>query len=453
MVEKANRTVEDANEMTIRHYLRPEIKDTIIRVSQDDNKSRAGNGNFEKWYRNKRMSKTHFDLSNENDYNYLVNRYQTLYWTLNLFDSHFYTLNYSQQLHDNERIPKSNSAQISQENTSGYTFGVDIDKTKGHDIHDPKVIKAIEDMARFYVSEFKEHAPNSVYATFSGGGIHVYVHHKVFEPVFDKFELPSQRAEGFKLLCGIFALCIDDIKNRFFDKYPEHEEYAKPDSLNNAKRIFKSIYSIHRTQPYAVIPLDTNNIKIDFDKARLPIKEDVIKLGNVWYMEYDTDNAFLKHLKQYEPEAFNKVNHKTPTTTATTGEGEPLLDISTYPPCIKNMLEHKTGSTRALRFFASFLSDMRVPEQQASKMFYDLANKWNAATSNIFETSYGALHCARCEKLNDPVDVGFPNGNSIHNLDVCKPDVRCLQIGRTNPRYYTDRKANNERMIYALNNP
>jgi len=443
----SDKFVEDATETTIRHYLRPEIKDTIIRVSTDNKMSRAANGNFEVWYRNGRRSKVHFDLSYDKDYKYLINRYKTLYWTLNLFDKHLFTVNYSQRLSDNERIPKSNSVKISQENTLGYTFGVDIDKTKGHDIHDPSVIKAVEDMASFYIAEFKEHAPNSVYATFSGGGIHIYVHHKIFEPFFNQFELPSQRAEGFKLLCGIFALYIDDIKNRFFIMHPEHAEYAKPDSLNNAKRIFKSIYSIHRTQPYAVIPLDTNNIKIDFDKATLPIKQEVIELGNVWYVEYDTDNAFLRYIKKYEDEATAKINYKTSTTTATIGKGEPLLDISTYPPCIRNLLEHPTGSTRGLRFFASFLSDMRVPEQQASEMFYTLANKWNAKTSNIFN-SYGLLHCARCEKLNDPLDVGFPNGNSVHNLNVCKPDVRCLQIGRTNPRYYTDRKANNDRMLY-----
>ena len=354
---------------------------------------------------------------------------------------------------DHERIPKSNSPKISQENTLGYTFGVDIDKMKGHDIHEPEVIKAVEDMAQFFINEFKEHAPNSVYATFSGGGVHVYVHHGVFEPFFNQFEIPSQRSDGFRLLCGIFALYIEDIKNQFFELHPEHKEYVKPDSLNNAKRIFKSIYSIHRTQPYAVIPLETDNLKIDFDKARLPIKKDVINFGNTWHVKYDADNAFLKHIGQYEERAQNKVNRKIPTTSATTGEGEPLLDASTYPPCIKNLLNHKTGSTRALRFFASFLSDMRVPEEQASKMFYDLANKWNAATANIFETSYGMLHCARCEKLNDPIDVGFPNGNSIHNLGVCKLDVRCLQISRTNPRYYTDKKANNERLLYIINKP
>lgn len=452
MVEKANRTIEDANEMTVRHYLRPEIRDTIIRVSTDGNASRAGNGNFEVWYRNGRRSKTHFDLSNVNDYEYLINRYKTLYWTLNLFDPHFHTLNYSQQLPDNERIPKSNSARISQENTLGYMFAIDIDKGKGCDIHNPNVVKSIEDMAKYYINDLKQYVPNSIYVTFSGGGIHIYVHHKIFEPFFNQFEIPSQRVEPLSVLHRVMNLYIDDLSKSFFKIHPEHVGNVKADELNNAKRLFKSIYSIHRKLPYVVIPLDPDNIKINFENARLPINEEVTDLGKTWYVKYDTDSVFLKHLKQYKQAALNNVNRKTPTTSATVGEGEPLLDISTYPPCIKNILEHKTGSTRALRFFASFLSDMRVPEQQASEMFYDLANKWDAATSNIFETSYGALHCARCEKLNDPVDVGFPDGNSIHNLNVCKPDVRCLQIGRTNPRYYTDRKANNERMIYALNN-
>ncbi len=446
------KTEEDATEMTARHYMRPEIRDTIMRIATDGNMSRAGNGNFAEWYKYGRRSKSHYDLSNASDYNRLVARYKSLYWTLNIFDSNLYTLNYIQSLPETERIPKTNSTRISRENTRSYSMAVDIDKAKGTDIHDPTVIKAIEDMAQFYADEFRKHAPNSVYAAFSGGGIHVYVHHRVFTPFFQQFEIPSQIDAGMQVLCNIFDLYLDDIRKRFFDKYPEHEGQAKPDSLNNSKRLFKTLFSIHRRLPYVVIPLDVDKIKIDFSKAKLPLKQDIIDAGKAWYIEYDTDNEFLINLKQYEKAATTKQQKKEYVQSVPMGDGEPLRDMSQYPPCIRNIFNHPTGSTRALRVVASFLGDMRVPAQEASDIFYNLASKWNAETSNIFETSYGKLHTPQCVKLNDPIDTGFPHGNSIKSLCVCVPDVRCLQIDRTNPRYYTDRKANLGRLAWIISN-
>ena len=51
---------------------------------------------------------------------------------------------------------------------------------------------------------------------------------------------------------------------------------VKYDALNNSKRVFKCILSIHKKKPYAVTPLNRDAIKIDFERARVPLKEDMI---------------------------------------------------------------------------------------------------------------------------------------------------------------------------------
>ncbi len=52
---------------------------------------------------------------------------------------------------------------------------------------------------------------------------------------------------------------IKALSDEFFRKFSQYEPYAKGDELNQAKKIFKSIYSIYKKHPYAVIPLDVNN--------------------------------------------------------------------------------------------------------------------------------------------------------------------------------------------------
>ena len=61
--------------------------------------------------------------------------------------------------------------------------------------------------------------------------------------------------------------------------YSEYKNFVKIDHINGAKRIFKTIFSIYKTHNFAIIPMDPTNIKIDFEKATLPLKEEVIKTG------------------------------------------------------------------------------------------------------------------------------------------------------------------------------
>src|SRR5690606_15058116 len=83
-----------------------------------------------------------------------VNR--TLYWTLNIFDSAIYEVDF-------KKVEKAESAGISRQYTTGYTFGIDIDREHGNDIHNPEVKKAVDVMAQFYCNELIKYAPNSVY--------------------------------------------------------------------------------------------------------------------------------------------------------------------------------------------------------------------------------------------------------------------------------------------------
>jgi len=451
--------IENVTPATYAHYTRPEVMRTIQRIATDGVNTRCGNGNFEIWYKYKKnLPVTHFDLSKREDYLWLVGRYKTLYWSLNYFEPYLYGLNFDQYLPDHERIPKSNSSRISKISTVGYTFSVDIDAKKG-DIREPAVKKAVEDMAQFYADEFRKFAPNGVYVLFSGGGAYVHLHHKVFDEYF-KNPLGSYDEYVTALLNG-FGEWLDDISTRFYQLhpqlnpstgiYPEHPVKVGGDSLNGAKRIFKTIFSIHKSKPYVVVPLDPSDIKIDFDKATLPLKKDVLDAGDKWYRDYDTDGRILQEVRRYIEIAKIKKPKIEYDDDAKYERSETPIDIEKWPPCIKNMLalnECHEGKTRALAVLAAFMGQMGISEKDAYKLFTDIAKRWNASTTNIFESHFRIMRTPSCRTLTDSNNQGYPTGRSLKLLNVCKPDIRCINI--ISPRYYADKKANAERLKRKL---
>ena len=173
-------------------------------------------------------------------------------------------------------------------------------RTRNGDIHDPEVKKAVEDMAQFYADKLREHAPNSVYVAYSGGGIYILVHHMVFAPYFEKSRNTDNADVRLLILLDAFDSLIGDLDTEFFKLHPEHLGKVKADQLNNSQRVFKTIFSMHKTLDYAVIPLDPDYVNIDFERATLPLESEVIIEGQSWYSKYDDGTDFLNNvLKSY----------------------------------------------------------------------------------------------------------------------------------------------------------
>jgi len=444
--------VDTATDITREHYARAGIKETIIRLSHDDGGYRWGNGDGWGWYVRDKYEKHAVNLSTVEGYEHLVDHHRVIYSTLNLFNADIFNLDYF-------KIDKKESPVISKEHIAGYTFGIDIDKGHGYDIHDPEVKQAVECMGQFFTDKFRAHAPNSVYVLYSGGGIYVMVHHGVLESYLNQLNTKKERVEGFTILLESFKLVIEEIRVEYFKLHPDHIGKVKPDSLNSAKRVFKSIFSIHKKLPYAVIPLNPTDIKINFDAARVPLSDDIIKTGATWYNDYDTDGGFIAYLQPYieEVKAGNTMktfNSITPTGSIYNREYEkaahPIEDVEQYPPCVKNILNLEScgeGKTRALAFVAAFLGQMNVKKELAQRVFYGLAKHWQADTSNIFDSYYGVMRVQSCRKLTDKNNAGFP-GVSLCGLNVCDPDMRC--IGISSPWYYADKKANDSRLEWNI---
>ena len=257
----------------------------------DNGSFRAGNGNSWSWYKIQNGKKVKWCLANDTDYTKMALNFRTFYWTLNVFDPEIFCIDYN-------TIKTEDSPAISRKYTVGYTFAVDIDKEHGTDIHDLEVKKAVEDMAQYFSDRLRDYVPNSVYCLYSGGGIYVMVHHRVFDLFCDRFKNDPENPwdKMAKVLGDAFDFLIGHIQNEFFKLHPEHIRKVKADQLNNSQRVFKTLFSIHMKLDYAVIPLNPKNIEINFENDSIPLKPEVIKLGENWYTDYDDDKYFRSNL-------------------------------------------------------------------------------------------------------------------------------------------------------------
>jgi hypothetical protein len=89
---------------------------------------------------------------------------------------------------------------------------------------------------------------------------------------------------------------LAEVEDEFFRLHPQHKGKVKIDKINNQKRKFKTIFSIHKKHDLAVVPLDSNSIEIDFSRAKIPLSARVLEDGKRWYQEYDVSE--LENLKK-----------------------------------------------------------------------------------------------------------------------------------------------------------
>ena len=190
---------------------------------------------------------------------------------------------------------------------------------------------------------------------YSCGGIYVHLHHGLFAVDVGNTDLtPEARKEQFQILCKAYNQIIGEISQAFFREHPEHIGKVKFDQLNNQKRTFKTIFSIHKRLPFAVIPLDPTAIKISFEKASLPLSDEVLQEGAQWYQSFDPSEkeAVMGPLKD-KIRAVRAVTRDRPSGRAD-GEISKLeepLDLADFAPCMQGIIEEaedREGRHRAL---------------------------------------------------------------------------------------------------------
>lgn len=409
-------TKNTADKLTRAHYRTPAIREIITRHALIDSGWRALNGDFWIWYRHEGKGVRLFNVVK--DYDYLTTNFRTLYWTLNIFDEALYNASPRPRQDITPKSPLGTPA-----DTVAYMLSVDIDKGAGHEIEEPEAHAAVEAAAQYFIDYLKEHGVHeSVWALFSGGGCYVHIHHEVCRP--GPQATREDRSEFFTTATGCFNRLIERISEAFFEDYPEYIGLVKFDPLNNSKRIFKSLLSVHKKKLYAVTPISRDAIKIDFARASLPLKDDMIAEAGAWYSTFDPNEreALFKLLDEFrasEQEASHARHFKETWVSP--------REMETHAPCIRHVLETENkgaGKTRFAGFLSAYLYQAGLSEADAWEQVEKVSNRNGVQNArHIFESYYGRLSCPSCLTIQND-GTGFPH-LGLKGLGVCKPDEIC----------------------------
>ena len=412
-----------ATELTIAHYLRPEVRETILRYCQYEHGARALNAD-EHWYRGTDDINHTVALRGPADYEDTIKRGRTLYATLDILEQAIF----EQDSKWDKKAGRPETPLGTLADCLAFTLSTDIDGIG--DIRSLAVKQAVEAAAQFHVDYLRKHGiENSVYCLYSGGGIYVHLHHGLFSVDVGNTELrPEARKEQYQILCKAYNKLIGEISQEFFRKYPQYIGLVKFDQLNNQKRTFKTIFSIHKRLPFAVIPLDPTAIKISFEKASLPLSDEVLAEGAQWYQSFDpSEKEAVMGLLKDKIEAVRAVTRDRPSgsTDGEISRPEEPLGLADFAPCMKNIIEKaedREGRHRALAVLATYLYQMGWPEDKAFDLWLEVADRCGVE-SRIFETTFGLVSCPLCSTMLQDTG-GYPHLN-LFNMGFCVPDEHC----------------------------
>jgi len=407
-----------ASDLTREHYQRPEVREIISKFAlPGEGTWRALNGDFHAWYRYSKEGGLARLINATEDYDEITNAYRTLYQTLNVFDPSLWTV-----ARQKDEITSDNPLGTPSD-TVAYTLGTDIDKGHGSDIEDPETKQAVEAAAQFLVDYLKRYGIHeSVWVLFSGGGIYVEIHHEICKP-----NTTEGRAEVFELVTDRYNSFILHVSKEFFEAHPEYIGKVKYDALNNSKRVFKCVLSIHKKKPYAVTPLNRDAIKIDFERARVPLQDDMLAEAKAWYSTHDPAERepllkLLDEFKESEEGKKRSEHHFNEIWRSSTP-----ADQKDFPPCIKHILgiaNPGEGKTRFTAVLSTFLYQMGWDNEEAWSLVKAVSDHNGLGNADhIFDSCFGRISCPSCKTIQED-GAGYPH-LGLKGLGVCKQDEKC----------------------------
>lgn len=298
--EEEERTGDITTEDVKKHYQRPEVKDIILDWSNIDEPKKAQRAlvaSHRGWYQYRENKNGEAPQekalvpATEGGYDKQIKRMErqgdrSLYHSLNYFDPPVFR----EWVHHWPDEDKDEESPGGYKETVFYGLGTDIDlkdEDKVEDLDRDRTVTNAEDREwlekaiKFHVDWLTDHGISGkiIKPYFSGNGAYI-----TLDPSVIKLDCEPQKAEE---ICRGYNHVIKQIEKEFFEENPKAKDYIQFDALNNSKRQWKTPLSIHKSKPFACIPIimSYNSVLdpvIELEKAKLPLSDTVIDLANQW---------------------------------------------------------------------------------------------------------------------------------------------------------------------------
>lgn len=430
-----------ASDMSMEHYERPEVRETILDLCKFAGGLRGLNGG-DGWYvhQDGRMR-----LRGPGDFAGTISKERSLYMTADVFDPAVFDI-WERKTVGHDGMPKPEIPIGTRGDLVSYSLFADIDAVKDPDdegdgdgkkrskLYHKGRIEALEAAAGFMVRYLKDRGVAAgVGVLFSGQGIYVWLSPELSDMTevralanFDRDELD----EAFKIWFLAFNDLLADIEKAFFEAFPEHVGRVKFDKLNHIKRKVKCLLSIHKTLPFAVVPLDRDDIKINLEAARIGdhgLPAETLKSARVWLSTWKAAegerSALVKLLEPYRLRAAEDVTAKAKTSGEIRRSSEPI-PVESWCPFYRALLEFPggAGAHRVCGALATWLYQAGWSEEEAFQLWGPVADRCDVET-RIFYTSYGVINSPNCETIKKR-GAGYPVLR-FGELGLCRPDETC----------------------------
>ena len=425
-----------ATEITEGHYQRPEVKEIILKLCSYAGGLRGLNGD-EGWY--SRGPGGSVKLRGPGDYDDTTARARCLYMTADVFDPMVFDLS-APWIEGRGGEGRPSFPLGTRGDLISYSLFADIDATKdpgetGSKLYHPGRIEALEAAASFMVRYLGERGiSESVGVLFSGQGVYVWIHPGLSD-VSENRILPDfdcqKQDDDFKVWMEAFNALLHDIEAAFFEAFPGHVGRVKFDKLNNQKRKIKCLLSIHKTMPFAVVPLNKDDIKIDLEGSRVTLdeglrEETIVGAGrwlDNWKAAEGERSALAALLKPYATKARKDISRKANASgeISRAPEPVPVVDWCPFYQALATFPGGE-GSHRVCGALAAWLYQAGWEEGEAFDLWYDVAVRCDVET-RIFYTSYGVINSPSCRTIQK-TSAGYPS-LGFGGLNLCDPNVKC----------------------------
>lgn len=249
-----------------RHYRREEVRNIIQKYADYKGCHKSGKHDETGLYQYKKNQRRLMDFCNDADYNFIIrNADRVILSTLNYFKTDLF----------GQWTPKEDPSPGGFPETEYFSLSVDIDLADDYTVNDAKALAALRTAGKFIHQKLNDVTCGKLLAMFSGNGVYIHLHpHLAY--LGDGYTA-DEKVDLFDELTKAFNLYLQELESALYVKYPQVHGLVKIDALNNKKRYFKTVLSLHRKLPYVVFPIDPED---DFQilLKRIPLSsEDLLQ--------------------------------------------------------------------------------------------------------------------------------------------------------------------------------
>jgi len=249
-----------------KHYRREEVKNIIRTFADCKGCHKSGKHDETGLYQYKKNQRRLMDFCNDPDYNFIIrNADRVVLSTLNYFNTDLFS----------QWTPEEDPSPGGFPETEYFSLSVDIDLADDYTVNNAKALEALRTAGKFIYQKLNDVTCGKLLAMFSGNGVYIHLHpHLAY--LGDGYTA-DEKVDLFDELTKAFNLYLQELESALYVKYPQVHGLVKIDALNNKKRYFKTVLSLHRKLPYVVFPIDPED---DFQilLKRIPLSsEDLLQ--------------------------------------------------------------------------------------------------------------------------------------------------------------------------------